>query len=590
MLKSSRNKILPLFALSFLCINLFAQEQDLVEEMTGNNIQIRQKPNTEELLKEWFKNVPMIGDTVYALLYGPMECPRCEVTIPNFWEKLKQVDTQQKMVLITTCSDSILAKEYNRMNGYTADAYIYDTSDYYKQIFETNVGGLNGLHVLKIDRKRGNLLTGGQYTILNTKFIQQLIAYKGMLEKSNFIHDTISRYDSYTEIPKEISLLSNSKDYRLECPKRISTLFDTPRFYDNYLFFTDLVWNGTMLFQQEGNGLKFRELLQVDSLEKNRHVNVPEAVYKNFVKHKMLYYIALGTNILDDKHIGISYSIPSVVPDGEEGAYGYYNAAVMISKNIETLKPDSMITFDFDLKNETVFFNQHFYITKHLNQIIMGCDKLTWPMEFEREEYEDVPTMNPFCQEFYEQQNPYIAVFDAQNGNLIRRYGNLDTCHAISRTGYYFTRPISASYGDELLYTDGYSGKVHIIKEGKEEEQTFEAFHIDTQSFPKLDTTLFYTYDCIKPYARFFNRCITDVKFDQWYIHTITKYAQPNTNIGARYVYTVIDRKNGKITERAIPPTTGNIIGCGLRQKGKKITPFILLKGDSETIVREFFD
>ena len=468
---SLKNKLSALFFLSFFWLDLFAQEQDLVKEMTGNYIQIRQKPNTETLLKEWLKNVPMVGDTVYAILYVPTECPRCEVAIPNFWDKLIQIDIRQKMVLITAYEDSLLAQEYNKTNDYIADAFIYDTSEFYKQIFNTNVGELNGTHLLKIDRKRGNLLTGGQIAVLNKTFVRQLIAYDGMLEKSDFSPETILNDDINTETPNGISLLSSFQDYPIDCPKRISSLFDTPRFINNHLFFTDQIWNGTMLLKQQDNRICFQGLLQVDSLEKNRYVNIPQDVYLQYVKHKMLFYMALGTNILDNGHIGISYSIPMAIPDGAENSYGLYNAAVMISRDLETQKPDTMFTFDIDLDNDTVFFYKHFYISKHLERILIGCQKLTWPMEFEREEYEDEPTMNPFCQEFYEQQNPYIAVFNAKNGKLIRQHGNLDTCHAISRTGYYFTRPISASYGDELLYTDGYSGKVHIIKEGEEDEQ-----------------------------------------------------------------------------------------------------------------------
>lgn len=154
------NKIITTLFLSFLCQFLYAQQQDLVKEMIGNDIQIRQKAHTEKLMTEWLKDLPVRNDTIYAILYVPMDCPRCEAAITNFQEMLKDVDKNQELILITAYPDSMLAKEYNQRNGYIADAYLYDTTEHYKKILRANMpGGLMGLHILKIDRKNGNLLT-----------------------------------------------------------------------------------------------------------------------------------------------------------------------------------------------------------------------------------------------------------------------------------------------------------------------------------------------------------------------------------------------------------------------------------------------
>ncbi|WP_254556723.1 hypothetical protein, partial [Salmonella enterica] len=84
-------------------------------------------------------------DTIYAILYVPMDCPRCEAAIPNFQDLLKDVDEKQKFVLITAYRDSLLAQEYNQRNNYLADAYLYDTTEHYQQILNTNMsGGLMG--------------------------------------------------------------------------------------------------------------------------------------------------------------------------------------------------------------------------------------------------------------------------------------------------------------------------------------------------------------------------------------------------------------------------------------------------------------
>lgn len=573
--------------LSFLCQIALAQECDLVKEMTENYIRIRQKSGTEALLKEWLKDLPVKEDTIYALLYVPMDCPRCEAAITNFWLKLKDVDQNKKMVLLTAYQDSLLAEDYNKRCDYKADAYLYDTTEFYRQIFNTNMsGGLMGLHILKIDRKNGNLLVGGQYTVLNKLFIKQLIEYKGMLEKTTFPSEVEETDEADVLISESIPQLNKYVELKIDSTVRVSTLFDTPRYIDGTLFFTDVLHNGVMLFKEHGVCMNYMGLLQVDSIERKRFINIPDNVYQYYKDHNMLFYIALGTNVLDNKYIGISYSIPRVAADGAENSYGLYNAPVIIRREIESLSAAPMITLDFDLENDTTFFYTHFQFSKHQDNIVIGCKKLTWPMEYEREEYENTPNMNPFDERFYQTNNPYIASFNARGGTLTEHLGCLGASHTESLTGYYFTRPISYSSGKELVYTDGYDGSVSVVLEDGS-EKIYRAFEIDTEQFPVPDTCLFYTYEYVKPYTRFFNRCITDLQIDKKNIYCIVKYAKPDSNEGTRYVYVVINRKNGNKIQKVIPQSEEHLLGCGLATKNGRTFPFTLQKGH-ETVIRLF--
>lgn len=584
---SAMSKLHIVFLLSFLCQFALAQECDLVKEMTENYIRIRQKSGTEELLKEWLKDLPIQEDTIYALLYVPMDCPRCEAAITNFWLKLKDEYPNQKMVLITAYQDSLLAKGYNKRCDYKADAYLYDTTEFYRQIFNTNMsGGLMGLHILKIDRKRGDLLVGGQYTVLNKLFIKQLIEYKGMLKKTSFPSDVVEKDEAYVMISEAIPQMKKFIDLKIDSTVNISTLFDTPRYIDGKLFFTDVLQNGVMLFKEYGRSMNYMGLLQVDSIERKRFINIPDKVYQYYKDHNMLFYIALGANMLDDKYIGISYSIPRVVADGAENSYGLYNAPVIIKRDINSLSAAPMIMLDFNLENDTTFFYTHFQFSKHQDNIVIGCKKHTWPMEYDREDYENIPNMNPFDNRFYQTNNPYIATFNAHDGTLTGHLGCLGTSHVKSLTGYYFTRPISYSSGKELVYTNGYDGSVSVVLEDGS-EKIYHAFEIDAEQFPIPDTCLFYTYECVKPYTRFFNRCVTDIKIDKKNLYCIVKYAKPDSDEGTRYVYTVINRKNGKITQKVIPQSNEHLLGCGLATKKRRIFPFTLQKGH-ETVIRLF--
>ena len=123
-----------LFFLMFPLIS-FAQHVDYIEEMENNDLQIRQKPSTEVLLSDFLRPAAIEEDTVYAILYIPAECYRCEAAIPAFYNKLKDNGSNNKMLLISAYPDSVAAAMYNEKNGYKSDYYLYDTeSDYKKNI------------------------------------------------------------------------------------------------------------------------------------------------------------------------------------------------------------------------------------------------------------------------------------------------------------------------------------------------------------------------------------------------------------------------------------------------------------------------
>lgn len=85
-----------------------------MKEMVENDLRIRQKPNSEVLLSDYLSSVTSVSDTLYAIIYSPMDCPRCEAAIPNFYRMLKRTKLENKeMLLITAYKDSAMAAHYN---------------------------------------------------------------------------------------------------------------------------------------------------------------------------------------------------------------------------------------------------------------------------------------------------------------------------------------------------------------------------------------------------------------------------------------------------------------------------------------------
>lgn len=106
--------MLDIFLVLLCQSNMVAQDIDYIKEMENNDLQIRQIPGTEKLLSEYLKSTKIQEDTIYAILYIPAECYRCEAAIPAFYEKLKSNSADNKMLLISAYEDSVAAVGYNK--------------------------------------------------------------------------------------------------------------------------------------------------------------------------------------------------------------------------------------------------------------------------------------------------------------------------------------------------------------------------------------------------------------------------------------------------------------------------------------------
>ena len=67
--------------LLFSSLSFFGQKRDYLAEMYANHHGIAQKAGTNNLLKEFIKPYGKKGE-VFAILFAPQACPRCEVDIP----------------------------------------------------------------------------------------------------------------------------------------------------------------------------------------------------------------------------------------------------------------------------------------------------------------------------------------------------------------------------------------------------------------------------------------------------------------------------------------------------------------------------
>lgn len=589
------NKLIMLLSL-IITLPCLAQERDLVAEMENNDLKIRQKPNTFGLLSDLLSEASIDEDTVYVVLDNPSQCPRCEAGITNFYYLLKANSAENKMVLLSVYDDAEISKKYNKEKGYTADYYAYTTEDELYKIFSFNSESMIGIYILKICPKSGIMITGGQYTQLSSKFVAQLRNKTEAISQFTYAQtekDSEIEFSPIEPTAKQAKWKTETLPIMgYEKTHYISQVYGIPKFVDNRFFYSDMIGSGIMLFDNDGKQLNFKTLLQVDSTEKDRFIKLTPEDRETERKQGNLFYIALSANIIGKDKMAISYSLPEL-QYMSANEIGIFNHPTLLIRDLNTLKPDSMVDLDFDIFNSN-YFLAHFTFDWFNNKAFMECEKLTWPMEgFGKAELEGHPDINSFDDRFYDTFNPIIVAFDTSTGKRAGLYGKLEDCQRKSKTGYFFYNPVYTHHERDFAYSNGFTGCIYVCDSTdiSHPYKSYKAFDIDTANMAKADTAMYYKFEYGKLFDHDFSRFITTMQMDDKNIYCLTSYSQPRAlfNPNDNYVYTIINRKTGKRKEYLLPHSEEFIpLGYGIRNDNGRFAPFALVKSNGKYFVNTF--
>lgn len=585
--------LLLIFTASFIMSE--GQETDLLTMYENSDMQTRQKPGTDKLLADYLAQASIEEDTVYAYIYMPGACPRCESSLKNYKNGLSGAG--KKLLLVTVAKDKTVASFYNKKKGYTADYFIYDTDNKYKEILSFSNVTLGGSVMVKAT-KGGRVITafdGGSYS---TKLLNSLLARTEPMEYKDFGGNTEDDEEEwvYNVADAKAKPMDGAyKDYKLEVSPDalLCETFRNPYFVDDVFFYTDELLSAVPFYRWDtvSGKMKFERCLSPSDKEKTRFVNIDSVSYRSMLENGEIHFIACNAWKLDDGHIGMSYSLPRLFFQSPNNV-AYYNKACLLSRRITDLEPDSCTALEFNVLEDN-FFYQHFQFSSTGDKIIVGCKKLTWPLEFEPEDYKDKVELNPFKEGYYATDNPFMAAFDRRTGKLIKRFGHLDDIAEKSFTGHYFVDPVSVVDGNELAYTDSYSGKVYVAdtSDVAGEASCYTVFDIDDDLIPVPDTTKFYTYDCVKPYRKVFCRNVTDMRITPDRLYCVVAYGDSYDPSDKRTDYTlvIINRKTGAREEYLYPKKVDgySIFSRGLHVSGNNVYPFEVLKNEKEALLRE---
>lgn len=337
-------------------LNSYGQDKlDLMTDMENNILQIRQNAGTDSILANLLKSAKIEEDTVYAFMYRPGDCPRCEAGFKTFRKLLHE--RGKKFTLISVFKNAAVSDYYNKMKGYEADYYINDTTDVCLQIFSFNNIPLDGSNVLKMT-KSGRLITGGEYTILSKSFVDQLIKKNQPLAYHTYNNDSkiencLDNNNYKPAIIEADDTIRFVKTYPLKTDGiPMCAINRAPLWKNSTLICPDDVLNAVFVFRENEHKqcMEFDKLLDVEGDYKNQFITIEENLKNSYEQRGMLFYILCDADIDDNGDILISASLPLVkYMDEKKEEVGLFNQPCIIRHFSDRIRKEEVIPLEFNL-------------------------------------------------------------------------------------------------------------------------------------------------------------------------------------------------------------------------------------------------
>lgn len=557
--------------------------QGLVDKSADTGLMVRQIPNTESAAIKFFADLSEKSDTIYATIFRPANCPRCDGFLNRINSFIKN-ETNKPSVLIAVYPDSVAAKAYIDKYSLKADHYIYDTDESFEEFLSFSPGYLHVGYILKINKSTGELIVGSNADNVSAAFFKELNNYNVRKETYNYPSDQVKYHDWSKDWSK---ILSVKNSYLVDVPEhqyKISEIIYQPVFHRNRMLWNDKLAMSVIEFELNDSILTFKRIVEPDSVEYSKFVSLPQRYYNKLLRANQLKNIPLQPFIIDEDKYGVAYSLPELWLD-EENGLNYRNKPCYIERSFSDSNYMSIVPLEYDF--EDVFYYPHFNMkSAGDSEVVVGVQRITWPMVTDKNEYVNNPESNPFQDEFYDNYSqPTLATYKKQNGLLSNRFGKLPKFAKKTKTGYCFSDMVFDAWRKEGVYASAYDGNIFIAPLGaldcEDCQNNYEAFHIDEDVFQKPDSTDYYSYNCNAIAAPYLNRKIVDIKIDNNNIHCLIRnctdaFERPEFE---DYNYVIINRDTGQKEIFDFPDRlkSERRIAYGLRREDNgMVTPYYI--------------
>ena len=499
-----------------LSLKISAQ-MDLNKIANEGTHKIAQIEGTENILRDYFSEISNPNDTLYVFICPLMFAPRMDGLMTHTQEMLYYKNPNNPMVLIASFQNEDAARKYVE-NKFFFEDVIYDTEKSYKSFLAFGTEDPRVPLLMKIDRKSGRLLTGGDYPELSPNFINALVNHTEPMpfygevwsEKINYEH---SVSDCENESYKK------ARDFReMTIPLEEDALISSVEFPDisnGFLSFADELDNAIYLysFDEKYENMSFIGKYKPNETEEMLYVSKDISKEHYLKRKKQGAYIAmcLTSMMKDTETILFSVSLPNIFyMDENKQRLAYYNKPAIISQNLNNDKDRKLMPMEFNNNHTQYISHEGFHYSSELEKyfFITLTDYDLSSMSFDEKSYE-----NPLL----------FSIYDEKENAVVGSIGQLGQINMDLNVGWTYVYPRISTFGNIIAVSDGNSGEVLVYDYENLKEPLYKTkvFDVRLSDF-EIDSTLIGTEEYFLQFQDDFKNYVMDVIIDSKNLYTLS--------------------------------------------------------------------
>ena len=511
---------------TLLLLSLFLLLDEAEAQMDLNEIanaepfnKVAQIKGSENLLRDYFSGISNTNDTLYVVLCPLMFCPRCEAEIGVVQELLYMRKPDNPMVMIASSPNEQAARKYVAKKFYFEDV-IYDTDLSFKSFLAFRTEEPRIPFIMKIDRKSGRLLTGGDYIVINDEFADALIRHtEPMPYYGELWEGTISFQPAASNCEgsdfEQAAIFS-----KMTVPSDSNSIVSNitfPKISNGYLSFADELDNSIYLYSlsEKADNLSFAGRFAPNESEELSFVSIEHEKYFQLRTNNMVLAMCLTGFMINHDTLAFSVSLPNLKYDKDNIAY--YNAPAVIFQDIHNELGREFVPMELFGSVDSITFIGHesFYCSEELDLLFFASFKGYPYFELTNEH------QNPFEERFYE-ETPLYTVYDTDK-KPVGHIGQLGQIHKDLHLGYAYCNPKIASHGTTIAVTDGTSGTLLLYDSNNFAKpiSTIDVFQLSADDFT-IDSSLYGTEEYAYQFQDDFQNMIVDIIIDSNNIYTLS--------------------------------------------------------------------
>lgn len=528
-----------------LCLSLkLSAQMDLNKIANEQYHKIAQIEGTEDILINYFSKIKNQNDTLYAFISPLMASPRLEGIMPIVQEMLYYKNPNNPMVLIASFQNEDAARKYVE-NKFFFEDVIYDTDKSYKSFLAFNTEDPRVPLLMKIDRKSGRLLTGGDYPELSPNFINALVNHT---EPMPFYGEVWSEKINYEH---SMSDCENESFKKAKAFREMTIPLDEDTFISNvefpiitkdYLSFLDELNNAIYLYSmKDKKNLVFAGMFKPNKTEETYYISddVEKEYYVEDLERGSIIAMCITSFMKDSETILFSASLPNLYYEDEnKQRLVYSNKAVIISQNINDINDRKLIPLEFNNNGFQYISHENFHYSSDFDKYFFITLKDYNPskMTFEKKTYDDTRL---------------FTIYDEKENVVVGGIGQLGQINMDLNVGWTYVYPRISTFGNIIAVSDGNSGEVLVYNYENIKEPLYKTkvFDVSLSDF-EIDSTLIGTEEYFLQFQDDFKNYVLDVEIDSKNLYTLSLE-------DGCYFKKVYDKK-GKLKKTLLIPSVYN--------------------------------